>query len=95
MVGSLAEKTVNTQFPDELQTGRLVFAHINYDLRENQKAVERFGASVSSLWIGTTVDGVFHKEENTNVWYKINDEADYQAYLTQILEKRLSGNLSE
>ena len=35
-VGALAEETVNTYFADELESGKLVFAHVNVDLPENK-----------------------------------------------------------
>lgn len=93
-LGELAEKTANTYFEDELESGRLVFDHINYDLPENKEVTERFGATGSSLWIGTTVGDEFSKEENTRVWYKIDDEDGYLDYLKGIIEKRLAGNLN-
>lgn len=93
-VGALAEKTANTYFRDELNSSRLIFAHVNIDLPENRELVMRYGATGSSLWIGTYSDGAFHRKENTDVWYKINNEQDYLKYLKGILEKRLSGDLS-
>lgn len=92
-VGELAEKTVNTYFKDELDSGTLVFGHINGELPENSGLVEKYGVTSSSLWIGTYVNGEFHKEQNVNVWYKINNEQEYLDYLKTILETRLSGGL--
>jgi len=94
MVGELAEKTVNTYFKEELESGKLVFGHINGDLSENRESVEEYGVTASSLWIGTYINGTFHKEQNTNVWYKIRNEEDYLTYLRDILEQRLAGDLS-
>lgn len=93
-VGELAEKTVNTYFKDELESGKLVFSHINGELPENQNLVNQYGVTGSSLWIGTYMDGEFYKEQNINVWYKINNEEDYLNYLRDIIEKRLSGELN-
>ncbi len=92
-VGAFAEKTVNTYFKKELDSGRLVFGHINIELPENKELVEKYEVTSSSLWIGTYINGKFYKEQNTNVWYKINNEQDYLAYLKGILSKRLFGNL--
>ena len=94
-VGSLAEKTVNTYFKKELDSGKIVFGHINGELPENAELVKKYGATGASLWIGTYVDGKFTKEENVNVWYKINNEQDYLSYLEGILEKRLKGDLTQ
>lgn len=93
-LGKLAEKTVNTYFADELLSGALVFGHINYELPENQVLSDKFGPSGASLWIGTTVSGEFHNEEDTKVWYKLWDEEDFMTYLKEVLDKRLAGDLS-
>ncbi len=93
-VGDLAEKTINTYFKEELETGKIEFAHINGELEENRDLVLKYEATGSSLWIGTYLDGKFNKEENTRVWYKINNEQDYMTYLKSEIEKRLSGDLS-
>ena len=93
-VGDLAEKTLNTYFKEELESGKIKFAHVNGELEENKDLASKYGATGSSLWIGTYLDGEFHKEENTRVWYKINDEEDYMTYLKGEIEKRLKGDLS-
>ena len=93
-VGAYAEETVNTYFADELKSGKIVFGHINVDLAENKELATKYGAAGSSLWLGTYDATGFHKEENTNVWYKISDKEDYMNYLKGIIEKRLSGDLS-
>jgi len=90
-VGDYAEETVKTYFADELESGKIVFGHINAELPENMDTVIKYGATGSSLWIGVyRKDGSFSKEENTNVWYKINNKQDYMDYLKQILEQKLS-----
>ena len=92
-VGKLAEETVNTYFSSELKSGKIVFGHINGDLPENKDLVVKYGATGSTLWIGTyTKDGKFFKEENTNVWYKINNRLYYLSYLKEVIEQKLSGN---
>ena len=90
-VGDLAQKTINTYFSKEIAEGKISFAHINGELPENQDKAAKYGATGSSLWIGTYSDGEFHKEQNINVWYKINDEADYMNYMKGVLEKKLQG----
>ncbi len=93
-VGDLAEKTINTYYGKELSEGKVVFEHVNGELPENRELVLKYGATGSSIWIGTYIDGEFHKEQNINVWYKLRNEADYLAYLKGVLDKRLSGDLS-
>lgn len=92
-VGDLAEKTINTYFEEELKSGEITFAHINGELAKNREKAMKYGATGSSLWIGTYYsDGTFKKEENTNVWYKINDEEAYLDYLKDVIEEKLRGN---
>ena len=93
-VGKLAEETVNTYFADELKSGKIVFGHINGELPENSELVRKYGATGSSLWIGVYDSNGFHKEENTNVWYKIQDKPGYMTYLKGIIDKRLQDDFS-
>jgi len=93
-VGQYAEETVNTYFADELKSGKITFAHVNGELPENQALVMKYGVTSASLWIGVYDEKGFHKEENVNVWYKINNKADYMNYLKGVLDKRLQGDLS-
>jgi len=91
-VGAYAEETVNTYFPDEVASGKLVFKHVNYDLPENRALAVKYGVTGSSLWIGTyTTKGNFTAEQNINVWYKINDKEEYMTYLKGIIDKKLAG----
>ena len=91
-VGNYAEETINTYFSNELKSGKITFAHLNGDLPENREKVIKYGASGSSLWIGTYYkDGTFTKEENVNVWYKIDNKQNYIDYLKGVIESKLSG----
>jgi uncharacterized protein YxeA len=90
-VGKYAEETVSTYFTEEVKAGKVSFAHINVDLPENSEVVARYGAAGSSLWIGVYDKSGFHAEQNTNVWYKIENESDYKQYLKEVIESKLSG----
>ena len=93
-VGDLAEKTVNTNFKDELASGRLVFAHVNYDLPQNAALATKYNVTGSSLWIGIYDNNGFHKQQNMDVWYLTDDEETYEVYLSGIISRRLNGDLS-
>jgi hypothetical protein len=93
-VGAYAEETIISNYLGEIQSGRIVFASINYDLPENKELAVKYGASGSSLWIGVYDAAGFHPEQNTNVWYKINDKQDYMTYLKGVIDKRLAGDFS-
>ena len=91
-VGAFSEETVNTYFSNELKSGKLVFDHVNVDLPENKALVDKYGAKGSSLLIGSYGgDGSFTKEENMNVWYKINNKEEFMDYLKGVIESKLSG----
>jgi hypothetical protein len=93
-VGDLAEKTVKTNFKDELALGRLVFAHVNYDLPENAALATKYGVTGSSLWIGIYDANGFHKQQNLDVWSLTGEKEAYDIYLSAIIAKRLNGDLS-
>jgi len=94
MVGAFAEDTVNTFFADELASGKVVFGHINMELPENKEIVARYEPAAQSLWIGVYDENGFYKEQNINVWYKINDQNEYMTYLKEVIDKRLAGDFS-
>lgn len=91
-VGDYAEATVNTYFKEEIEKGIIVFDHINGELPENKELVMQYGATGSSLWLGTYKGDDFSAEQNTNVWYKIKDKTDYMNYLKGVIEQKLAGN---
>jgi hypothetical protein len=90
-LGAYAEKTINESFSGEVESGRLIFRHVNIYLPENAELVKKYGVTGSSLWIGVYNASGFSKEENVNVWYKIDDETEYKIYLKGVIEKRLNG----
>jgi len=91
-VGDYAEETVNTYFSDELESGKIVFGHINAELPENQELAMKYGISSASLWLGVYDNNGFHQEQNTHVWYKISNKEEYMNYLKGIIEQKLEGN---
>lgn len=93
-VGDLAEQTVNTNFKDELASGRLVFAHVNAELPENAVLAKKYGVTGSSLWIGVYNSTAFSKEEDIRVWYLINNKDAFSAHLSEVITMRLDGDFS-
>ena len=94
-VGAYAEETVNLFFSEQIKSGKIVFDHINIDLPENAELVKKYGVTGSSLWIGVYDSSGFHKEENTQVWYKIDNKDNYLLYLKLIIDKRLNGDYTQ
>ena len=93
-LGELAEQTVNKNFADELESGKLVFGHVTVDDPADKEIVDKYGASGSSLMIGVYTPDGFKVEEDTKVWYKLGNPDEYEAYLKDLIEKRLSGNMN-
>ncbi|MFP4403683.1 MAG: nitrophenyl compound nitroreductase subunit ArsF family protein [Candidatus Woesearchaeota archaeon] len=91
-MGDYAEETVNTYFKDELESGLIVFDHIDGQLSENRELVIKYGATGSSLWLGTYDGDDFSAEQNTKVWYKLRDKEGYMNYLKGVIEEKLAGN---
>jgi hypothetical protein len=91
-VGNLAEETINIYFSNELESGKITFQHVNAELSENYEIAKKYKVTGSSLWIGTYyTEGKFIREENINVWYKINNKENYMDYLKGVIESKLSG----
>jgi hypothetical protein len=91
-MGDYAEETVKTYFKEEVEKGIIVFEHINGELPENRDLVIQYGATGSSLWLGTYKGDDFKAEQNTQVWYKIQDKEAYMTYLKGVIEQKLAGN---
>jgi len=91
-LGEFSEETVKTYFQDELDSGKIVYNHINIDEPENEILTKKFGATGSSLIIGINgKDGSFSKQADTNVFYKISDKEEFMNYLKGVIENKLSG----
>ena len=89
MLGDFAEETVTEWYAPELDSGRLVFDHVNFDVPENSDLVEQYRPTGSSLWIGVYDDNGFYKQELTAPWYMIKDKTEYSQYLRAVIEQQL------
>ncbi len=89
LLGYLAETTVTEEYAPELASGRLVFAHVNYDLPENHDITERYGPTGSSLWIGVYDENGFYAQELIAPWYMTGDRAAFRDYLKAVLDQQL------
>ena len=94
-VREFSKKTVDEYFSDEVESGKLKYEQVNADLPENLELAEKYGVASPSLFIGTYIDGELNKEQDLDVWFKTDDEDAFKEYLKPVIEKRLSGNLSD
>jgi hypothetical protein len=90
-VGDYAKETLDEFFSKEIEEGIIEFKHINAELPENRDLVMKYGATGSSIWIGTYVGDEFTAEQNVNVWYKINDNEIFKEYFKGFVEEKLFG----
>lgn len=91
-LGDMAENVVNTYYPDELASGKLVFGHINAEDPQNRELAEKYEVVSSSLMIGVYTKDSFTKQDLVGAWYKIGDKKEYNTYLTGILDPFLKGD---
>lgn len=88
-VGKYAKKTIEENFPEEYESGKIVFKDINGELNENQLIVMKFKASGSSLFINSIIDGKDNIKEDTKVWSLVNSEEQYINYFKDKLNTLL------
>lgn len=89
MLGDFTEKSLENLFPEELESGKIVFKSINVDLPENSEITQKYRASGSSLFINLIYDGKDHISEDVQVWRLLNSEIQFREYLGDKLEKYL------
>ncbi|WP_146199865.1 nitrophenyl compound nitroreductase subunit ArsF family protein [Methanospirillum stamsii] len=93
-LGDMAEKVVNTYYPDELASGKLVFGHINAEDPANLDIAQKYEVASSSLMIGVYTKDSFTKQDLVGLWYRLGNEEEYSQYLTEILDPFLKGEQS-
>ncbi|OIP85010.1 hypothetical protein AUK04_01680 [Candidatus Roizmanbacteria bacterium CG2_30_33_16] len=88
-LGKLSEKTVTEHFAPEIANGKIIFKSVNVELPENEKIVNLYQASGSSLYINAIKDGKNNIVQNMKVWQYISDEATFTSYLEAQLRSLL------
>ncbi|EHQ36347.1 hypothetical protein Metlim_2291 [Methanoplanus limicola DSM 2279] len=94
LLGELANETVHTFYQDSLDSGKLVFDHINIDDENNSQVVNKYEAAGSSLIIGVYgKNGEFYKENLAGALYRINSPNSFADYMKTILSPLLGGSI--
>ena len=88
-IGKFAKQTIDNNFSEELNLGKIVFREINIDLPENYELVEKFQASGSSLFINTIRSGKDYIEQDLKVWRLVGNEENFESYFKEKLENIL------
>lgn len=89
VLGNYAEETVTNYYTPELESGRIVFDHVNYDDPDTSDLVEQYGPTGSSLWIGIYDANGFYAQELVAPWYMINDREQFRDYIRAVIEQQL------
>ncbi len=79
-VGELALKTIEEEFSDEYENGKITFLDVNGELLENNDIVEQYQARGSSLFINKIIDGEDNIKEDVVVWRLIYNEKEFIEY---------------
>ena len=93
-IGANLDETINRYFLEQVAGGKIIYGHINVQLPENEKIMNRYGAQGTSLWVGVYDENGFHPENDGGIWYILQDKEAFISYLKKLIEKRLSGDLS-
>lgn len=88
-VGKYALQTIKDKFPEEYQSGKVVFKDINIELPENKEIVVKYQARGSSLFINAISDDKYNIEEDTTVWRLVNNQEKFTDYFEDKLDTLL------
>lgn len=90
-VGDYALKTIKEKFPEEFESGKIIFKDINGELKENQAIVIKYQARGSSLFVNSILGEKDNIKEDVTVWRLVNSEDQFKTYF----ENKLKGLLGE
>lgn len=88
-IGKFAKQTIDNNFSEELNSGKIVFREINIDLPENYQLAEKFQASGSALYVNTIRGGKDNIEQDLTVWRLVGDEGKFETYFKDKIENIL------
>jgi len=88
-IGKFTKQTIDNNFSEELNSGKIVFREINIDLPENYELAEKFQASGSSFFINTIRSGKDYIEQDLKVWRLVGNEGEFESYFKERLENIL------
>lgn len=89
-IGELAQKTIDEDFPDEKQSGRIHWEHVNYDEPANAHFVKDYELVSSTVLVTLWKDGKELKWKRLDgVWDHLGDEPAFRAYIANGLRDLL------
>lgn len=79
-----ARQVIEADFKDELASGKLVFASVNVDLKENEHFIKEYQLFTKSLVLSMVKDGVEVRNKNLQrIWELVNNKEKYSAYVRE------------
>jgi thioredoxin-related protein len=88
-IGKFTKQTIDNNFSEKINSGKIVFKEINIDLPENYQLAEKFKASGSSLFVNTIRNGKDYIEQDLKVWRLVGDEVKFESYFKEKIENIL------
>lgn len=89
-IGELAKKTIDEDFADEKQSGRIHWEHVNYDEPANAHFVKDYELVSSTVLVTLWKDGKELKWNRLDgVWDHVGDEPAFRAYIANGLRDLL------
>ena len=88
-VGKYALQTIKDKFPDEYQSGKIVFKDINVEWPENKEIVVKYQARGSSLFVNAISDDKDNIKEDATVWRLVNSQEKFTDYFENKLNTLL------
>ena len=88
-VGKYTLAAIKEKFPQEYQSGKIVFRDVNVDLAENREIVGKYQARGSSLFVNAISKDKDSIEEETTVWRLVNNQEKFTDYFGNKLKTLL------
>lgn len=86
-MAELIKKTLEEKFKWDLDSGRIVFQEINWELPENKDIVSKYKATGLSLFINEIENWNDNIQEETTLWRLLEDEEKFKNYLSDKINK--------
>lgn len=80
-IGRYVKETMEQEFAEQIQKGRIDYREINVDLPENEEIARKFQASGSSLFINRIKDGQDNIEPDMDIWKLLGNEEKFKSHL--------------
>jgi hypothetical protein len=88
----LTRKTLDTYFAERLKSGEMSLVVADVEKPLNAALVQKYDAWGSSLYLGVVKEGVEYTWMARDIWFSVNDEAQFMASLRDTIDSILAAN---